>query len=272
MNKAKLNWFISGGYQSNVQSWLIQGTTNGGTPPSATVLTALSVFLNSLNGYGLLSRMKTGNIMHCGSKEFTKLNIKDVSTYPWTESGTVTFSEGNGCRSASSSYFNQPFKTDEYSGIETNSTFIQYISESSTASSAAKVSHGFRTHSTSSFFLANTPLSSATLTTPYHYNTGINASSTNHKGLYVITRNSGVFAFYKDGSKSTGGTAATIANISTNRLILAYNGATTSSGVTPTAYYPHYVAIDFIFDGFSDTDELNFRTAFDTYKTAVGLP
>lgn len=277
MEKALLEYFWRSGasYQANVSAWLAQGTADGGTPPNATFLNAMSTFMNSLNTAGIgptSSRMKTLNILFAGSKEFCKLNVKNVATYKYVESGTVTFTAGSGCKSASSSYFDQPFKTDEYANIQTDSTFINYISESSTASGSTKVASGYRTRAGGAY-AALTPLSTASAGSILHYSgVALSFGSTNHKGLYVYTRQSGSHVVYKDGVKTTAVQAATAPDISINRYILAYNNATTSGGSTPASFFTHNIALDAILDTFSDADELAFRTAFDTFKTAVSLP
>jgi hypothetical protein len=257
----------------SVSLWLSQGIADGGTSPTPSNINALSTFMNTLDLAGLGpsgSRMKTGNILHTGSKQFCLLNLKDVSNHKLVESGTVTFSEGNGCRSASSSYFEQPFTTDEYAGIQSNLTAINYVSESSTAFSGSKALHGFRSDAARIF--TTVPLNTSTLGQGYHFTAGATFPSTNHRGLYVLTRSGANLITYKDGSKTSIAFAANVpAYNGFNRYILAYNN---NNGVTPAAaaFYPHYVAIDFLYDGFTDADELAFRTAFNTYKTAVGLP
>lgn len=267
-------WLSGVSYQSNVASWLAQGIADGGTPPSSSILSALSTFMNSLEGYGLGpsgSRMITGNILHSGSKEFCKLNIKNVATFKYTEVNTVTFSEGNGCKSASSSYFHHAFKSNQYAGIESNLTSINYVSESST--SLFGTVQGFVTSSsdgTKAFYLQ--PLNSASTGLFRGYDSNATTfSSNNFKGLYIVTKNGGNDVIYKDGVKTTIASAGVAPTNSCNRIILAYNGSAGST-LVPTSFCTKYVACDFLYDAFSDADAANFKTAFDTYKTAVGLP
>jgi hypothetical protein len=257
-----------------VVNWISQGILDGGISPSPAVINALSTFVNSLESSGIgpsSSRMLTCNIMHAGSKEFVKLNIKNPATFKYTEVGTVTFSEGNGCRSASSSYFHHAFKSNQYAGIESNLTSINYVSESST--SLFNTISGFRTSSTDgaiAFYVQPLNSASAGLSRAYDAN-ATTFSSNNHKGLYVLTRNGGNNIIYKDGSKRTIATAGIAPTNSCNRIILGYNGSSAAT-LVPLSQYTKYVAFDALYDAFSDADELAFRTAFNTYKTAVGLP
>lgn len=265
---------VGAAYAPSVRSWLSQGVADGGTPPSPTILNALSAFMTSLDTAGIGpsgSRMKTGNIMHSGSKEFVKLNLKDVATYKWTEVGTVDFSEGNGCRSASSSYFHHAFKSNEYAGIESNLTSIQYISESNATGSSSQTSQGFRTSSTLSLFFATNPKFDGTNGQIYHFSGATNFLSANHKALIVNTFTGGNNVIYRDGVKTTAAVTPTAPTTACNRMVLAYNSSTAST-ISPLNFYPKYIAIDFLYDAFSDADELAFRTAFNTYKTAVSLP
>lgn len=268
------NWWLGGGLNSYVSAWIAQGIADGGVSPSPTVLSALSTFVNSLEGSGIgpsSSRMLTCNIMHSGSKEFVKLNLKNPSTFKYTEVGTVTFSEGNGCRSASSSYFHHAFKSNQYAGIESNLTSINYVSESST--SLFNTISGFRTSSTDGavgFYVQPLQSVSAGLSRGYDAN-ATTFSSNNHKGLYVLTRNAGNNIIYKDGSKTTIATAGIAPTNSCNRIVLGYNSSAAGT-LAPLSQYTKYVAFDALYDAFSDADELAFRTAFNAYKTAVGLP
>lgn len=259
---------------AEVSAWLAKGTTEGYTIPGSTVQNALGVFVTSLKADGLFTRMKTGYIMHAGSAQMGTLNLKDPDTYQTSLVNSPTFSEGNGMKSnGTTSYINQPFKSNEYAGIESDLTVIQYISESSTTFGDL-ASHGFRTQELSPgrYFLI-TPLKTATTGQVFGFHEGVGPSfsSVNHKGLYVFRNNGTQDITYKDGTKTVNAFTSVAPVLSQNRLILAFNNDT-GTGVTPAQFYTKYIAADFLFDAFDDTDELNFRTAFNTYKTAVGLP
>lgn len=271
-----LNWWMGGGYQSNIQSWLTQGIADGGTPPSGSILTALSTFMNSLNTAGIgpsSSDMLSMNIMHTGSKEFVKLNIKNVAQYKYTESGTVTFSEGNGCKSASSSYFNQPLKSNEFAGIESSFTFINYVSESETTDANIAPS-GVRTGTPAFEYMQLWPKAGGARVFSWLHGTQSNqAASSNHKGLFIVTNTPTANVLYRDGVKTSVAKVPVAPTVQRNRLVLAYNDGTSIDGVTATGHYTRFVALDVTYRiPFDDTKAANFKTAFDAYKTAVGLP
>lgn len=273
MDKKLIDWVWRSGpsYQANVSAWLAQGIADGGTPPSSTVLNALSVWMNYLDSVGLGpsgSRLKTLNILHAGSKEFAKLNLKNPATYKYVESGTVTFSEGNGCRSASSSYFSQPFKSDEYPTLHTDLTMGCYVSESSTAF-ASVAPFGFKTNSGGTYRILRT-LINGTQGDRFTNSTSNVFANTNHKGSYIQTYNSATARIYKDGVVTQNSPTVVASNISIDRLILAYNDA--NAGITAAGHFPRYVAIDFMADSFSNTDAANWETGLNAYKTAVSLP
>lgn len=261
------------GFDADVQAWLDQLAIDGATTPTVTVQNALSDFATSLKSYGLWTRMKTGYILHSGDTTVGRRNLKDPATYRTTLSGTLTFSEGNGTKSNGTSYINQPFTSNEFAGIETDLTVVQYVSESATTA-ATIASHGFMVNSNGSMMVTY-PLQSGVNGLSNTYNTAgaprLTFTSNNHKGLYVSTHNGTGNVMYKDGVKTSNTTAAVAPNLTQNRTILAFNN-NTSGGVSPLQFYTRYLSVDFLFDQFDDTDELNFRTAFDDYKTAVGLP
>lgn len=261
------------GYSAELQAWVSAVEAGGNTAPSATVLRALDTFLaTSLETGTILSRMKTGYIFHAGSKGAAKVNLKNPALYPLTESGTVTWSEGNGCRSATNSYFRQPFKTNEYAGIESDLTVINYVSESS-AEQATKVVSGFRTSNSAFHFMNISPVQAAGIgMSIIHYTTGSNAANAEHKGLYIATYNGTQKVLYKDGVKNAvAATPSAPTILGNDRAILAHNSATTNGGFTASGHYDKYVGVDFLYDRFSDTDASLWKTAFDTYKTAAGL-
>lgn len=270
MKKALIDyWYRSGvSYQSNVAAWLTQGIADGGTPPTAAQLTALSTLLTSLEGFSLLSTFKTLNILHLGSKEFAKLNLINPATYKYTESGTVTFSALNGCKSASSSYFNHGFKSDAFAGNAL--TFILYVSESN-AVSAIQAAHGVRTKAATASFYQLNPLTSSQ-SQALHNTTGVAIpANTNHQGLYIHTYTTTI-VLYVNGVKNTQASTLQTADISNDRLVLATNASAVNGGVSAGSHYTRYLALDGIASQWNDTQAANFKTAWDVYKTAVGLP
>lgn len=258
-------------YDVDYDAYIVKATSLGYTKPSVVIQRAQNQFVRDLKTAGLWARMKTGYFLHSGSVEMGTINLKNPNTYQSTLVNSPSFSEGNGTKSnGTTSYINQPFKSQEYAGIQSDLTFVQYISESSTSASVI-ASHGF-TVATATYMLLYPLQASAVLGRTYNFD-GVSTtfSSTDHRGLY-IHRNTGTTAtIWKNGTKTTSALAAVTPTRSQNRLILAVN-IDLGNNVTPTQWYTIYVAVDFLFDGFSDADELAFRTAFNTYKTSTSLP
>lgn len=260
------------GLDADVKAWLDRGAALGYVLPSTTVQNALSDFVKSLKTNGLFTRMKTGYIMHAGSSQMGTLNLKNPLTYQTTLVNSPTFSEGNGMKSnGTSSYIDQPFKSNEFTGIESNLTVINYVSESNNTTTAISV-NGFLTKP-SQYFALN-PLHNLTQGVYFNYKASpwLTFSNNNHKGLYIGTYLNTNASMYKDGVKTTDAQVPEPPTTSVNRFILAYNDSATNGGVSPLNFYTVFVSLDFLFDSFSDTDESNFRTAFNTYKSAVNLP
>lgn len=259
-------------FDPDVRAWLNRGTALGYTLPSSTVQNALSDFIKSLKTNGLFTRMKTGYIMHAGSSQMGTLNLKNPLTYQTTLVNSPTFSEGNGMKSnGTTSYIDQPFKSNEFVGIQSNLTVINYVSESNNTTTGIST-NGFLTKA-GQYFALN-PLHTTTEGRYFHYGPSpwLPFSNTNHKGLYIGTHSSPNTSIYKDGIKTTAAQTPEAPTNSINRLILAYNDSATDGAIAPANFYTAFVSVDFLFDSFTDADESNFRTAFNTYKTAVALP
>lgn len=261
MNKKNILWWLNNnGLNVTYKAYFDSLPTS----ISASVKAAQNAFCNSLNSAGLLSRMKTGYFMHAGGIDNAKINLKNPATYTLTSpAGDPTFSEGNGCKSGGTTYFSQPFKMNEYAGIQTDVTVCQYVSESNTADTTNTWTHGILDINTGAFWGLR-PFAFGLLSSYNFGATAILPANANHKGLYIQTQDASNQYVYKDGTKSSLATVPTAPTVSSNRSILARD-----AGNGP---YLHYLAVDFIFDRFSDADELAFRTAFNTYKTSVGLP
>lgn len=252
------------GFDSDYTTWLNRLTALGYTKPSLLIQSAQSNFFISLKGYGLFSRMKTGYFLHAGSAEAGTVNLKNPLTYQSTLVNSPTFSEGNGMKSnGTTSYINQPFKSDEYAGIENDITSVNYVSESNVTFASGSVA-GCLTSPSKSFTLQ--PFKDAN-GYAYHFSLAQGFANNNHKGLYCVARAAASFSIYLNGVKTTFAIATEAPTVSINRYILGYN-----NNGTIALLYNKFVACDFLFNAFTDADELNFRTAFDTYKTAVGLP
>lgn len=224
-----------------------------------------NAFVIQAKADGHWTRMKTGYFFFAGGKAATKINLKNPATYLLTEGGTVAFDEGAGIRSdGTASYYNQPFKSDEYSGIQTDLTMIQYIVEDN-ATARTALSHGMRSNLANTRSFAMYPYYSAGLGYKTHGSASFEATTTsNHKGLYTITYDGTNVVWYKDGVKDSDAATPDVPNLSINRLILSTNGGATTGAVTPVSFYTHAVTADFLFDRFTDADELAFRTNFTT--------
>lgn len=225
---------------------------------------AQNSFVVALKTAGLWDRMKTGYFFAFGSKGNAKINLKDPLTYTITEVNTVPFDEGRGIGSDRySSYFNQPFKSDEYVGIQTDLTVVQYIVDDNTTVDE-KFTHGMRVRSATSEAIALFPKFDAN---GYHYHgTASNAfTNANSKGLYVQTYDGTNAVIYKDGTKTSAAASPVVPNISINRFIASQNNATVNGASTPANYTGRNISADFLFDRFTDADELAFRNAFTTH-------
>jgi hypothetical protein len=282
LNVAQSGLFYNISQDVSYQNYIDQIVTNGEIPPPLNIQIAQNDFVNDLKAAGLWTRMKTGYFFHAGSRNVALINLKDPSTYQMTvgNSGPIqpVFVQGVGQRSGgggSGGYYNQPFKSNEYSGIETDLTIIQYMPTIPFAEYPIAVySNGMRTHATTATSqLSHQPFSAASTGQRAHSSGNIAWTSTTHAGLIMSTYDGTNSVVYKNGTKTSNSTTPVVPNIGANRLIFNTNSATTTGGVTPSVagYYTRYIAADFLFDRFNDTDESTFRGIWNTYKTAINL-
>lgn len=235
--------------------------------PSGAVKAAQNTFVIALRQAGLLSRGKCGYFFHAGSINSAKINLFTPGTFNLTApAGDPTFSEGNGCKSnGTTTYFSNPFKTDQYAGIESNITVAIYISESDTTSSGALIAHGAQTTAAGATIELR-PVITGNARFNNYSAANSNAVNSNHKALFVHTVDASNQYMYVNGTKTTIASAPVAPNQSRSSVILAAD----IGGIT--GFYTKFVAAFFIFDRFTDADELAFRTAWNTYKTAAGVP
>lgn len=247
-------------YDPVYQAWLDRAVILGVTQPSDPEKAIQNQFILDLRSNGLLARMKFGNLYGYGSLGFGNIDIPQP-TKSNTPTGSVIYSQGNGIKSNGSSFLTTPFKSMEYAGVETNSTFIAYVSESN----LVPVALGVYGITEASGFTVLTPLKAAGSAQSLNYdsNFGANFANTDHKGLYVTTYRP-TRTYYKNGAKQTTGNGP-VAPADPNAFLLILNSV---FGVG----YDKFTAAMFVFDQFTDADELAFRTAFNTYKTSIGLP
>lgn len=272
MKKQVLDWWMGGAsYNSYYQAWLTQIIADGGTEPSAAVKTAQNALIRDMDAAGLMTRMKFGYFLHAGDKTTCRRNIKDPSVYRMTEVNTVTFLEGNGCKSSGTSYFNTGYPANAYAGIESDITVVAYVAESSTASNGQL--YGVRGDAGATTLHYLTPGVGASTGQRLHYvGSSTNFSSANHKALYVHTHDGTNSNVYRDGVKDSDAQTPIAPTITAPYFILCRNNSGINGGSTPTGYYTLYVSYVFAFDRFSDSDESTLRGLLNTYKTAAGLP
>jgi hypothetical protein len=268
MNNA-IRWFLDGGgYDSDYQAWLTQIIADGGTQPSASVKTAQNAFFVGLKAASLWSRAKAGWFLHAGDKTTCRRNFVSPANYRMTEVNTLTFSEGNGCRSdGSSSCWNTTYPANAYVGIQNDLTTVGLITESSTTTSAIAL-FGTRVATASDIHAVNPRNGSQ----GFNYRSTATAfTSANTKALYIDTYDGTNKVIYRDGVKTSTVTTPVAPTISAPYLLLARN-INASTGVTPTEYCPYYLGLFMLFDRFNDTDESTLRGLITTYRTAAGLP
>lgn len=255
-----------------LQAWLDQITADGGTLPSVATQQAIDAFLASpLETGTVYSRMKTGNFHFFGDSLTWRRNIKNPSTYRYTISGTLVYTAGFGVKSDGTSFIIHPFKLNEYAGIESDLTCIQYISEDATFTST--FSHGARIRSDINAGFRLQPFNIS--------NSGqvANSSATNQsfpnstkKGLYIHLNNGTTDIVYKDGNKTSAARVPDAPNLTNDRSILAHNSrASNGAALGASPMTDASLAAHFLYDKFSDTDASMFKTAWDTFRVTVGL-
>jgi hypothetical protein len=250
-------------YEPEYVAWLSAAQALGYTLPTNAQQQIQSNFIRDLRANGLLPRMKFGNLYGFGSVGFGNIDIPFPAKVN-TITGSIVYTTGQGIKSDGASFLTAPFTAKEYVGIENNSAFITYISESSVV--GANISAFLISDPAKLVLLA--PLANGSTTSLYEAYTG-NFDSTlpnsDHKGLYTLVPGTGPNGrVYKDGVKRNLVFTSGAPSNNASMLILR----DTVFG----AFYQKYMGAMFVFDSFNDADELAFRTAFNTYKTAIGLP
>lgn len=272
MNKALINWWSGGAsFDSDYQAWLTQIVADGGTEPSASVKTAQNDMVIALKANALWTRMKLGYFLHCGDLTTIRRNIKDPSVYRHTQVGTLTFSEGNGTKSnGSDGAINTTYPVNAYAGIETDLTTAFYVSESATASNGRV--YGTRAEISGAVILQFLPGVGGSTGQRSHYGLAVsNFSSANHKAIYVHTHDGTNDVAYRGGVKDSDALTPTAPTIASPIALLATN-SNGVGGFSPIQFYTLYLSYFFMFDRFTDADELALRTILTTYNTAAGLP
>lgn len=275
--RQKVDWYHR--YLANVgsgvplnsyyQAWLTQIIADGGTEPSASVKTAQNALIRDLDAAGFMSRMKWGWFLHAGDKTTCRRNIKDPSVNRLTESGTVTFLDANGCKSASSSYWN--------TGIAANSinyslfSIVTYVSESATASNGSVF--GARTSSGGNIYQLSPGVGGSAGQRDNSSSGGATTfASANHKADYIMTYDGTNCIVNRAGVEDSDAQTVAASNITAPLLLLCRNTSGINGGVTPNNYYTLYVPYLFAFDRLTAGERTTIKGLFDTFRTAAGIP
>lgn len=255
----------SGSFGYEWRRWQDQNNIYGVTMPGSSDLSGWDEFIRQLKEAGLWSRMIRGYCLHSGGYQAGRLSITDPSKRA-TVSGTPTFTAGQGTKSDGTAYFDSGVAANSIT--PTNFTFIAYVGESSTTSLSqeifgARVNTDFTVLKMRPKTGANGDFSNGTATNSF--------TNANHQGLYVMTYQTNRPVIYKDGTKTLGAIETpTSPNLASTLLFLARNISTTATA-NASGHYTRSVAAVFFFNGFSDADEISFRTIFNNNKTAMGL-
>ncbi len=280
MKKKQVYWWLNQSasvpLDDDYQAYLDKITALGYELPDTDMQTAQSQFVTDLKTAGLWDRMKTGYLMHSSDKRVNLINLKNPDTYTNSVNAATVLDplhiKGFGVRSAGAGYYRSPFQSDEYSGIESDLTIIQCFPDSYFGNVAVDAySTFFRHHSVTTSVSALRPWQTGTNGTVARGGTNKNFTSSSIAGVYTATHTGTAVVIYKDGVKTSTNETATAPNIGTDRGILTANAATTNNGFTASTYFIRILAADFLFDRFTDADDLAFRTAWSTYKDAISL-
>lgn len=257
------------------QDYLDQIIANGEKPGPFNIQAAQNRFVNNLVISGLWTRMKTGYFFHTGSIGAGLVNLKAPSTYQITiEQQTAIvpiFLQGVGTRVGATGYFNQPFKSNEYAGIESDLTVIQYMPYEPFGSeypvNAFACGFDVTAAAGTDRQIAILPFTAAG-TGNHRRATGTahTFTSNTHQGLYVATYDGANAVMYKDGTKTSAAVTPIAPNNSINRFIFAAN-----DDGSPLTRYARLIAADFLFDRFDDTDEATFRSIWTDYITEINI-
>jgi len=263
------------GYSETLQAWMDRCVELGNPLPTEAQCDALDDYLTDLGS--LLARHKTLYFTAFGSRGCLRVNVIDPSVklrgiQLGTTTRVVPWTNLLGWKSDGASYVNDGYKTDEYSGIETDLTQYIYISEESLTTGTPRV-FGARVLSASAAFHELQPVNS-TVGTRRHYNgTSVNFTNAQWKGLYVHTYDGTNDVLYKDGTKTSNAATPVTPTISCDVLSGARNIAASSGTVTAAAHNSiAAMAIEGRIDRVDDTDEATLRTAVENLKTATSLP
>lgn len=263
---------------NSYQIYLNAITTAGLKPGPLTVQIAQNDFISDLKVAGFWTRMKIGYFFHAGSRDVALINMKDPATFALTVGGGAAlqpiYIQGVGQRPGGNTYFRSTYKANQYSGIETDLTIAAYYPDEPFASQyvAAFYSTGVRGLSSSAnSFQMQIPYFSASTGYRGQSTGSLSFTSNTHKGLMINTYDGANSVVWKDGTKSSTAATPAVPNLTNDRLIFAANTSATNAGLTVTGYYNRLMSAYFLFDRFSDADELAFRNIWTKYNNAINL-
>ena len=245
-----------------------------GLPPIAIQL-AQNKLVVDLKAASLWTRMKTGYFFHTGSKDTCRVNLKNPNTYALTPAGVTAVVpiqiQGVGMRSSGGVHYDQPFKSNEYSGIETDLTVIQYMPFEPFASIYAEnsYSHGMDVTAAGATdnYIGLIPFHSASQGFRGHGGAAQTFVNTTHQGLYVHTHDGTNSVVYKDGVKTSTALTPSTPDNSIDRFIMSTN----NDGTASTPKYNRLIAADFLYDRFNDADEASFRSIWTTFINSISI-
>lgn len=258
-------------YQAYINKLVTEGY---GLPPIAIQL-AQNKLVVALKAASLWTRMKTGYFFHTGDKDTCRINLKNPNTYALTPAGVTAVVpiqiQGVGMRSSNAVHYVQPFKSNEYSGIQTDLTVIQYMPFQPFASIYADnaYSHGMDLTAAAGTdnYIGLIPFHSASQGFRGHGGAAQTFVNTTHQGLYVHTYDGTNSVVYKDGVKTSTALTPVTPDNSIDRLIMTTN----NDGTANTPKYNRLMAADFLYDRFNDSDESTFRGIWTTFINDISI-
>lgn len=258
------------------QDYIDYITSIGEPLPTQSAQIAGNVLFTQLDDAGFMARIKAGYIFHSGSLNGACIvNFKAPGTFTLLTPNDPFFFEEMGCRSTSlDGYFSCPYKSDQYAGIESDLTTVTYIPYYHDYSNRglARLAWGQNTRADGANGNYVYPFYTDNKLYGRHYAPENNFANTDHRGLYIETYDGTNHVVYKDGTKNSFAETTVAPNISTNRLILTTNLATTTGATTvPADMYTNFISFQFFMDRINDADEATLRGILNTYIAATQI-
>lgn len=268
-------------YNSEYQSVLTAAALESVQTPNESQNDAINDLIRELKENDFLSITEALNVYGFGSIQFGTFNLVNPNTLRHTSPDISSVQFGSmGIKSAGSgnSYMNTNYAVNKRAGIEGAFTTIIYVSENSNEGLNERV-YGSRCGiSGSASQKTLIPyISGGSFGSRFSYeNSGSSFINSNHKGLYIITRNGASEIVYKDydginGVKHSRSVTPIVPTLSNNELFLAYNSHT-GGGVDPQSHYTKWTScICRLNTNISDDDAIKWKSIWDTFRTTVGI-